>query len=292
MSILHRCKTRVFSLIRDDDENSSAANILDFCLITLIVVNVLLVIADTFKGVPPDVRSSFPLIEDVSVAIFTVEYLLRLWTADLRYPGLKPHRARLRYIHSFMALVDLLAILPFYLPFIFPFDMRVLRTIRLMRLLRLLKVNRYTNALTTVANVLKRKASQLLSSFFIVLILMVIASILMYNIESEAQPEVFQNAFSGFWWAIATLTTVGYGDIYPVTVLGKMLAAVIALLGIALVAVPTGIISAGFMEVSQEREKTGGDDSDSFGGLTPEERDKVAEYARFIKSRRHNGEDK
>jgi voltage-gated potassium channel len=147
-----------------------------------------------------------------------------------------------------MAIVDLLAILPFYLPFIIPIDLRVLRAIRLFRLLRLLKVNRYTNALSDVGNVLKRKATQLLSSMFVVLILMVIASILMYSIENEAQPAIFENAFSGLWWSIATLTTVGYGDIYPVTIAGKILGAVIALLGIGLVAVPTGIISAGFME--------------------------------------------
>ncbi len=147
-----------------------------------------------------------------------------------------------------MALVDLLAILPFYLPFIIPIDLRVLRMVRLLRILRILKVNRYTSALSAVGNVIKSKASQLISSMLVVLVLMVMASVLMYNVESEAQPEVFENAFSGMWWAVATLTTVGYGDIFPVTALGKALSAVIALLGIGLVAVPTGIISAGFME--------------------------------------------
>ncbi len=238
----------VYSLIRDDDENNLAASIFDGFIIALIIVNVLLVILDTFKGLPEAVLSVFHFIEVFSIVIFTIEYLLRLWTADFIFPALRPMRARLKYAFSFMAIVDILAILPFYLPFVIPIDLRVLRMVRLLRLLRILKVNRYTNALSTVGNVIKRKAPQLISSMLVVLVLMIMASVLMYNIEYEAQPDVFENAFSGLWWAIATLTTVGYGDIYPITALGKLLSAVIALLGIGLVAVPTGIISAGFME--------------------------------------------
>ena len=147
-----------------------------------------------------------------------------------------------------MALIDLLAILPFYLPFIIPIDLRVLRMLRMVRLFRVFKVNRYTNALTSIGAVFKEKKNQLLSSIFVVMVLMVIASVLMYNIENEVQPEAFSNAFSALWWAVATFTTVGYGDVYPITTAGKILSALIAFLGIALVAVPTGIISAGFME--------------------------------------------
>jgi voltage-gated potassium channel len=125
-------------------------------------------------------------------------------------------------------------------------------------MLRILKVNRYTDALSAVGDVLKRKASQLVSSMLVVLVMMIIASVLMYYIEYEAQPEVFENAFSGVWWAVATLTTVGYGDIYPITAPGKMLSTVISLLGIGLVAVPTGIISAGFLEqMNLDADKSG-----------------------------------
>lgn len=155
-----------------------------------------------------------------------------------------------------MAVIDLLAILPFYLPFIFPIDLRVLRTIRVIRLFRLFKVNRYTNSLSIIAKVFKSKASQLISSVFVVGLLMIISSVLMYSIENPVQPEVFKNAFSGLWWAVATFTTVGYGDIYPITGAGKILSAIIAMLGIGLVAVPTGIISAGFIEnISDGREE-------------------------------------
>jgi len=216
---------------------------------------VLLVILDTFNGISEDIRRIFYYVEVVSVIAFTVEYLLRLWTANYLFPASTTAKARLKYALSFMAIIDLLAIMPFYLPFIFPIDLRVLRMVRLLRLLRLLKVNRYTSALATVGSVLKRKAAQLLSSMLVVIILMIMASILMYSIEYEAQPAVFENAFSGLWWAIATLTTVGYGDIYPITTFGKVLGAVIALLGIGLVAVPAGIISAGFIEdISREKE--------------------------------------
>lgn len=145
-----------------------------------------------------------------------------------------------------------MAILPFYLPMFFLIDLRVLRMLRIIRLFRVFKINRYTNALSSIAKVFRNKQHELLSSIFVVLLLMIVASVLMYSIENSAQPDVFKNAFDALWWALATLTTVGYGDIYPITVLGKILSAIIAILGIGLVAVPAGIISAGFMEEIQE----------------------------------------
>lgn len=166
---------------------------------------------------------------------------------DMLRPDLSPARARLCYMVSFMAVIDLLSILPFYISFI-PVDLRVLRMLRIVRLFRVFKINRYTTALASIGSVFKAKKQQLFSSVFVVLLLMVIAAVLMYNIENAAQPETFDNAFSALWWAVATFTTVGYGDIYPVTAAGKILSAIIAILGIGLVAVPTGIISSGFIE--------------------------------------------
>ncbi len=154
-----------------------------------------------------------------------------------------------------MAIVDLLAILPFYIPFLLPIDLRILRLIRLLRLFRLFKMNRYTSGLSSIGNVLKKKSDQLVSSIFVVFLLMIISSVIMYYFENPVQPDVFSNAFSGLWWAISTFTTVGYGDIYPLTVAGKIFSAIIALLGIGLVAVPTGIISAGFMENIENNNK-------------------------------------
>jgi len=149
---------------------------------------------------------------------------------------------------SFMAMMDLLAILPFYLPFIIPFDLRMLRMFRIVRLFRLFKLNRYTSAFKTISEVFARRKSQIVAAFIIISLLMVVASLIMYELENSAQPEVFSNAFSGLWWAVATFTTVGYGDIFPITIGGKIVAGLMAFLGIGLVAVPTGIISAGFIE--------------------------------------------
>lgn len=246
---------RVFHVISGNDPKYLPSRVFDCTIIILILVNVLLLILDTFSGFSEKTRLVFRGIETLSVIIFSVEYLLRIWVSRCMYPTLKPLSARIKYIASGMAIIDLLAILPFYLPLLIPIDLRVLRTVRLLRLLRILKVNRYTSALTTIGTVLKKKAPQLISAIFVVLILMIIASILMFNLEHEAQPEVFQNAFSGLWWATATFTTVGYGDIYPITAVGKLLSALISLLGIGLVAVPTGIISAGFVEVMESEKQ-------------------------------------
>ncbi|MDR0839348.1 MAG: ion transporter [Oscillospiraceae bacterium] len=247
-SIYKKIKAGVFNLIRDDDENDLVAQIFDGAIIALIVINVVLVILDTFSGMPARATAVFHVIETASVAVFSAEYVARIWASDLARPGLGAARARLRYVLSFSAVIDLIAILPFYLPFIFPFDLRVIRMMRLLRLLRILKVNRYTSAMSSIGAVFRKRSAQLLSSVTVVMLLALIASVLMYSVEHEAQPGVFKNAFSGLWWAVATLTTVGYGDIFPITVLGKFFGATIALLGVGLVAVPTGIISAGFME--------------------------------------------
>ena len=241
-----KIKSRVFEII--EVGKNLPSRIFDVFIIIMIILTLITVIAETFD-IPSFWQDIFNKFEIVSVIVFTVEYILRVWTADLLHPELSPLRARLKYIVSFMAIIDLLAILPFYLPFFIKIDLRALRALRVIRLLRVFKINRYTSALSTIAQVFKNKASQLISSMLVVGLLMIIASILMYNIESAAQPDKFANAFDALWWAIATLTTVGYGDVYPITVAGKILSIIIAILGIGMVAVPTGIITAGFSEV-------------------------------------------
>jgi voltage-gated potassium channel len=219
----------------------------------LIVLNVIFVILEPSFNDPMVLRV-FRLFETFSVIVFTIEYLLRVWVSDLQKPNLKPWKARLLFIISAMAIIDLLAILPFYLPFVVAVDLRVLRMLRLMRLTRILKINRYTKAMTVLTTVLKNKKEQLLSSFFVALLLLVLSSVLMYNAEHAAQPEMFFSIIHTMWWAVATLTTVGYGDIYPVTEIGKILAALIAIIGIGIVAIPTGIIAAGFTEAIDHKE--------------------------------------
>ena len=243
-----KIKRRIFEIFEASENGDKLSKIFDIFIMLLIILNVIMVIVDTFN-IPPIMQVISKNIEIVSVIIFTIEYILRVWTADLFYKDKPAVTARIKYIFSFMAIIDLLAILPFYLPMIISIDLRVLRTLRIIRLFRIFKINRYVTALNTIGKVFKNKASQLISSMAVVFMLMLIASVVMYNVEHEAQPEQFKNVFQAMWWAVATLTTVGYGDIYPVTVLGKVLSAVIAILGIGLVAVPTGIITSGFSEI-------------------------------------------
>jgi voltage-gated potassium channel len=176
-----------------------------------------------------------------------------LWTANFLYPEDNFLKSRFKYIFSFFAIVDILAILPFYLPLILPSYLISLRSFRLIKLFQLLKLTRHTDALLNIVIVLKNKSYHLISSFIVVLFIIFLASIVMYNIEYDAQPQVFNNAFSSLWWAVATVTTVGYGDIYPITVTGKILSSVLSFLGIALVAIPTGMLSAGFNELTEKK---------------------------------------
>lgn len=254
-------KNRIYNLIRDDDENDLLSNFFDGFIILLIIINISLVILDTFTLSEEYFKISRQ-IELVSVIIFTFEYIIRLWTSDLKYPNLNSNKARLKYTMSFMSIIDFAAILPFYLPIILIVDLRVLRALRIIRLFRIFKINRYTNSFTNILNVFNYRKYELISSFFIVFLLMIISSVIMYSLENPAQPDKFGNALSGLWWAVATFTTVGYGDIYPVTIGGKIMAGIIAILGIGLVAVPTGIISAGFIELMNHNKHE--DESKSF----------------------------
>jgi len=218
--------------------------LVDWFITTLIIASVVCVFAATF-ALPAGWRRFIAGVETFASIVFTIEYLIRLGRAE----------HKLRYAFSFMAIVDLVAVLPFYLPMILPSSMLGVRVLRLVRLLRILKLNRYFDAMAAIGEVIHDKRRELLGSMFFVTLLMMIASLLMYSAEHDAQPEVFRNAFSGLWWAVATITTVGYGDIYPVTVAGKLLGSVIALSGVAAVAIPTGIVSSGMMERFERRRK-------------------------------------
>ncbi|MDR0305597.1 MAG: ion transporter [Chitinispirillales bacterium] len=245
-------KQRVFNVIERTTKPTISNTIFDWFIILLIATNVLLVILDTFPF-SDGIKKVFYKIEIISITVFSIEYVFRLWTSNLMYPNLNPIKARLKYVFSFMAIVDLLAIIPFYLPFLISIDLRVLRIIRLLRLLRLLKINRYTNALASVWSVIRNKSAQLVSSLLVLFLLLITASVLLYNMEHVEQPDIFTDFFEGLWWSISVTTQVQFGDNYPATMLGKMLSSLVALLGIGLVAVPTGIISAGFMEAEKNR---------------------------------------
>lgn len=240
-------KDWVFKVLQPDRGTNVASRMFDWMITALILTSVLAVFLVTFD-LPDIALGRLAVFEKVASIVFTVEYALRIWTADRLRPDIPPARARMRYVFSGMALVDLIAILPFWLPMLLPASVLGVRTLRLVRLLRILKLNRYFDALQSIASVIADKRRELLGSLFFVVLLMLVASLLMYAVEHDAQPEVFRNAFSGLWWAVATLTTVGYGDIYPVTVVGRILGAFIAFSGIAALAIPTGIVTAGLTE--------------------------------------------
>ena len=244
-----RIKKRVFEIISKAEEGDRASLIFDWTIIILIALSILSIILESFIDLVAQYRPAFTVFEFISVIVFTIEYFLRIWTADLLYPEAK--HPRLKYIFSFMAIIDLLAILPFFIPFISA-DLRFLRMMRLFRLFRLLRViklGRYVDALQIIFKVIKTSGPQLIMSVVICSFVMLFSAIIMYSVENPVQPEQFPNVIASLWWAICTLTTVGYGDVYPITPVGKILASVISLVGIGIIAIPTGIIAAGFSEV-------------------------------------------
>ncbi|MCL2109840.1 MAG: ion transporter [Oscillospiraceae bacterium] len=245
-------KKRVYKIIQPHKSHDVISTIFDWFIASLIVINILIIIFDTLD-LPPKLSSALGVIETATVIVFTIEYILRLWTADLIYRHDNPFTARLKYAFTFLMLMDFIAIVPFYLRFIHPIDINILRIFRLFRMIWFFRIKReYIKALSSIFDVFKRKAAMLFFSLIIIFGMMIFASVLMYNAEKHAQPEVFPNALSGLWWSVVAISTVGYGDIYPVTILGKIMAACFSILSIGLIAVPTGIISSGFFEKARE----------------------------------------
>ena len=218
---------------------------------TLIILNVFSLILSSYKEIYINFEIYFDDFETFSVLIFTTEYILRFFTSEYEYLEGSTLSKKLKFIFSTFGLVDLFAILPFYLPLIFPFDMRVLRILRLFRLLRIFKLGRLSKSLQTITSVLKESKSELSITLFVAFILLILSSTLMFYAENEAQPDKFENIGQSLWWSVATLTTVGYGDIYPITGLGKILSSIIAIIGIGFIALPTGIISSAFINRMQ-----------------------------------------
>ena len=240
-------KQRIYHLVEKGSHGSKINTIFDYGIMILILLNVTAIILESIPEIGQPNRYIFHAFEIFSVIIFSIEYLMRLIVADLLYPSSSKLKSILKFIFSFYGLIDLLAIIPFYLPFITKVDFRFIRILRLMRFFRLLKINRYSNSISLIWSVIKEKRSELAITGFVSFLILLIASFLIYHVEGDAQPDKFQNILSGFWWAVATLTTVGYGDIYPVTGIGKVIGGVIAILGIGIVALPTGIIGSGFI---------------------------------------------
>lgn len=257
MNQLRRWRKTVFHVIGAPRDNNRVGRWFDRMILSLIAINLLAVILETLPDLEAGWRVVFLVIETVSIGIFTVEYILRLWSS-VENPGYdKPLSGRVRFALRPMMLIDLLAIVPAYLPFI-GVDTRHLRGLRLMRVFQLLKIGRYSRSLQTMSRVFLIKREELIITLSALVILLVIASSLMYYAEHEAQPDNFSSIPATIWWAVITVSTVGYGDVVPVTVLGRAIASVIALLGVGLFALPAGIVASGFSQEAamQQRQAT------------------------------------
>ncbi len=226
--------------------------VIDLTLIGLIALNVVAVIVESVPTIGSIYRHEFYAFELFSVVVFSIEYCARLWIApSLDDPRFKhPLWGRLRYALTPAALIDLIAIAPFYLSYFVTMDLRFLRAVRLVRIF---KLTRYSAAMSMILQVLREESSAFVGSFFILLVLLILASSGIYLIEHTHQPEAFGSIPAAMWWALVTLTTVGYGDVTPQTGWGQLVGGLITVIGIGMVALPAGILASGFSDQIRRR---------------------------------------
>lgn len=240
-------RKRTAELLEKGHETDRPSRIVNLLLILLISMNVIAIFLETVEPIYQQYQAAFWYFEVFSVAVFTLEYLGRVWSSP-ELDGIDaaaPITGRIRYMLRPIALVDLAAILPFYLSLYLPIDLRFLRVLRL---LRLFKLTRYSPALGALLDVVQKEADALLASVVVLLMMLVLAAGGIYLLENELQPETFGSMPASLWWAIVTLTTVGYGDVVPVTTMGRMFGGFIGLIGIGMIALPAAILASGFAE--------------------------------------------
>ncbi|MEZ5966093.1 MAG: potassium channel family protein [Planctomycetota bacterium] len=246
--MLRRRVHRLLEVAADGDRLSRAV---DLGLVLLILANVTAVVLDSVPRIHARYGDAFGAFETFSLVVFGLEYALRLWSCPENPRFADPVRGRLRCARQPMMLIDLLSVLPGLLT-MQALDLRMLRAVRLLRLLRLLKLTRYSSSLQTFGRILRSKAPELVSTLVVMLLLLVMASSLMFVLENDANP-AFDSIPTAMWWGIATFTTVGYGDITPITPAGRLLGGMVAILGIAMFAIPAGVLGAAFVEEQQRR---------------------------------------
>ncbi|WP_333609138.1 ion transporter [Arsukibacterium sp.] len=247
-------RTEIAQWLEPSSEHDKRYLWVDIGLILLIGLNIIAMILQSIESIDQRYNSQFFYFELFSVSIFTLEYAARIWSCvDTPYyqqqAGTKMQK-RLRYICSPLAIIDLLAILPFYLGFFIQSDLRYLRVFRL---LRVFKLTRYSRAMQLLLNVFKEERYSLFAAFAVLFIIMLVAACAMYSLEKDIQPEHFSSIPQAMWWSLVTLTTVGYGDVTPVTDLGRLFGGLITIVGIGMVALPAGILASGFSEQLSRR---------------------------------------
>lgn len=249
-------KKTVFILLDPAERDSFWDKAINTFIILLILLNILAVILETVDNLFIAYGPLFQTFELFSVVVFSTEYLLRVWTCTYIETFKHPITGRIKYIFSFGSFIDLLAIVPFYLPLSTIYDLRFARIFRLIRFLRVIKLGRYMNATRIISNVFKSKKEELVLCLLITFALIIVSSSFMYFIEHDIQPDKFSSIPETMWWSITTLTTIGYGDVYPVTEAGRILTAFISILGVGLFALPAGILASGFSAEFQKLNKS------------------------------------
>ncbi|MEJ6575071.1 MAG: ion transporter [Emcibacteraceae bacterium] len=247
---------RVFEIVEKGNDGDRASQRCDMILFALIVINLIAVCLETIDSLYAKYHAAFVTVEVISVMVFSVEYVVRIWScaaaADDKDKGATAKR--LRYIFSFTGIIDLLAILPSIIPLLFGgVDLRWLRILRLMRLL---KFSHYSSALEDLISAVRHERRSFAATLYLFVLALLISSALIYVAEQQVQPEHFGSIPQAMWWTMVTLTTVGYGDIVPMTVAGKFIATLTALMGVCVVALLTGIVATGFTnQVAMRRQQ-------------------------------------
>ncbi|NNC63399.1 MAG: ion transporter [Gammaproteobacteria bacterium] len=273
-----RRRELMFELLERSRDTRGLSRVVDGGLVVLILLNVVAVLLESMEFVELAFADQFRYFEIFSVAIFSIEYLLRMWVcveADNAETGDTAIRLRLRYATSPMAIIDLLAVLPFYLGALGLLGVADMRVLRVLRLLRLFKLTRYADSMSLLWRVLRENASNFAAALGVLLIVMILAASGMYLLERQAQPDAFGSIPSAMWWAFATLTTVGYGDVTPITPIGKVFGAAITVVSIGIVALPAGLLASSFsarLRQNAESYRDAADLAAADGIVTEEER--------------------
>jgi len=244
-------RRRIWEVLEKGNSNDKVSFYTDIFLITLIIFNIVAVLLETVDSIYSEYAVEFLIFERFSTVVFLIEYILRIWVCVEEKVKNNKLLTRLRYASTWPAIIDLLAVLSGLLPMIFEVDLRILRALRM---LRLLKFSRYFKVMNLLLGVLKEEKQSFLAAMFLLTIAMLIASTGIYLFEKDAQPDKFSSIPEAMWWAIATLTTIGYGDVTPITGMGKFFGAIIAIIGIGVVALPSGILASGFTDQLKRRQ--------------------------------------
>lgn len=246
-SAASQLKRKVYFVVEDVRRAGLVGRIFGVALLALIVVNAVLVFVQTQPGIPQGVAKGMFLFAFASSICFGIEYAARLWVADLVHPERSPLAARVRYAVSLMGIIDLLAFLPGLLALMVPVSSAMLNAARIIRLVRLFKLSRYMRGLQSIGRVFQKRRHEIVASFMVLALLTITASVLMFEIENPVQPDKFDSVFTGMYWAMTTITTTGYGDLVPLTDVGRFVGFATMVLSIGVVAIPAGIFSAGFV---------------------------------------------